>query len=76
MGEVQLSGAIGASRDASPDDTIVQEALGTLQGLLRDGTTTRGLPLANWDKATFDNVAGALESSFHIPKSWFYELNT
>ena len=71
-----ISGAIGAARAASPDDNIIQEALGTIQGLLRDGTTIRGLPLANWDKSTFDSVAGALESTFHIPKGWFYDLNT
>ena len=71
-----ISGAISAARDASTDDNIIQEALGTLQGLLRDGTTIRGLPLANWDKETFDGVAGALESTFHIPKGWFYDLNT
>ena len=71
-----IGGAISAARDASPDDNIIQEALGTVQGLLRDGTTSRGLPLANWDKSTFDSVAGALESTFHIPKGWFYDLNT
>ena len=71
-----ISGAFSAARAASPDDNIIQEALGTIQGLLRDGTTSRGLPLANWDKSTFDSVAGALESTFHIPKGWFYDLNT
>ena len=71
-----ISGAFSAARNASPDDNIIQEALGTIQGLLRDGTTSRGLPLANWDKSTFDSVAGALESTFHIPTGWFYDLNT
>ena len=71
-----ISGAFSAARAASPDDNIIQEALGTIQGLLRDGTTSRGLPLANWDKSTFDSVAGALESTFHIPTGWFYDLNT
>ena len=71
-----ISGAFSAARAATTDDNIIQEALGTLQGLLRDGTTIRGLPLANWDKSTFDSVAGALESTFHIPKVWFYDLNT
>ena len=51
-----ISGAFSAARNASPDDNIIQEALGTIQGLLRDGTTSRGLPLANWDKSTFDSV--------------------
>ncbi len=65
-----------AARNALPDDNIFQEALGFLQGLLRDGTTPKGLPLANWDKATYDRVAGALETNFHIPKNWFYDLNS
>ena len=71
-----LGGAFRAARDASPDDTLMQETLGAIQGLLRDGTTPRGLPLANWDKGTFDSVAGSLESTFGIPTSWFYDLNT
>ena len=71
-----IYGAITAGRAASPDDNLIQEALGILQGLLRDVTTTKGLPLANWDKATYDQVAGALEANFHIPKDWFYDLNS
>ena len=71
-----ITGAIAAGHDASPDDHIVQEALGTMQGLLRDGVTTRGLPLANWDKSTFDSVAGFLDTTYGIPKAWFYDLNT
>ena len=71
-----ITGAFNAVRGASPDDNIVQEALGTVQGLLRDVSTPRGLPLATWDKETFDQVAATLDSSFHIPKSWFYDLNT
>lgn len=71
-----ITGAFNAARGASPDDNIIQEAMGTLQGLLRDVSTTKGLPLANWDKETFDQVAGVLESNFHIPASWFYDLNT
>lgn len=71
-----IAGAFKAAREASSDDNIIQEALGTLQGLLRDATTPMGLPLANWNPETFNRVAGALESNFHIPKGWFYDLNT
>ena len=71
-----IAGAARAARGVSADDTVVQEALGTIKALLRDASTPRGLPLATWDKPTFDSVAGALESKFGIPKSWFYELNT
>ena len=68
--------ALEASRNASPEDDIFQEALETMQGLLRDGTTVRGLPLATWDKDTFNSVAERLDATFHIPKAWFYDLNT
>ena len=61
---------------ASPEDGIVREALGTVQGLFRGATPIGGLPFANWDGATFDRAAGALESAFHIPKRWFYDLTT
>ena len=71
-----IIGAIKAVRDASPDDSIIEEAMGLLQGLLRDGTTAKGLPLANWDKATYDQVAETLKSNFRIPKDWFYDLNS
>ena len=71
-----IIGAFRAGHAASPDDNIIQEAMGTLQGLLRDVSTPSGLPLANWDYETYHRVAEALESNFHIPKSWFYDLNT
>ena len=71
-----IIGAFRAGHTASPDDSIIQEAMGTLQGLLRDVSTPSGLPLANWDYETYHRVAEALESNFHIPKSWFYDLNT
>ena len=71
---VQVGRQVGGH--ASPDDTIIEEALGTVQALLRDAATPRGLPFATWDKSTFDAVAGSLESTFAIPKSWFYDLNT
>ena len=63
-----IKGAFDASCNASQEDNIFQEALGTIQGLFRDGTTERGLPLATWDKDTFDSVAESLDSTFHIPK--------
>ena len=69
-------GAFTAARGASPDDTIIQEAMGTVQGLLRDVSTPKGLPLVTWDKETFDQVVGALESDFHIPRTWFVDLAT
>ena len=71
-----LLGAIKATHSASSDDTLIQEALGGMQGLLRDVSTPKGLPLATWDKSTFDSVAESLKSTFGIPKSWLYDLNS
>ncbi len=71
-----ISGAFAAGHGASPDDAIIQESLGTMLGLFRDASTPRGLPLATWDQHTFDQVSSTLESSFHIPKGWFNDLNT
>ena len=69
-------GAFRAVRDASPDDTVVDEAMGFLQSLFRDMATPKGLPLANWDKATYEKVAGYLAWEFGISKSWFYDINS
>ncbi len=71
-----LYGAFKEAVGASADDSLLQEALGAILGLARDGTTVNGLPLATWNKDLFDSVAGWLQSSFHIPKSWFYDLMT
>lgn len=71
-----LYGAIKAAHGASSDDSLIQEALGGMQGLLRDVSTPKGLPLATWDKATYDSVADSLQSTFGIPKNWFYDLNS
>ena len=64
-----IAGAVRAARDASSDDTVIEEARGTVQALLRDAATPRGLPVATWDKGTFDAVADSRESTFAIPKS-------
>ena len=71
-----IAGAVSAGHGASADDNIIQEALGTVLGLLRDGTTSMGIPVVTWNEATFDSVAAALQSHLEIPKSWFYDLNT
>ena len=71
-----LAGAYEAVRAASPDDGLIKEGFGFVQGMFRDLTTTKGLPLANWDKHTYDQVAGFLESRFLVPRDWFYDLNS
>ena len=71
-----ILGALRAVRDASPDDTIVEEATGLFQSLLRDMTTPKGLPLTTWNNMTYDKATSFLASEFRIPKGWFYDLNS
>ena len=71
-----LAGAFEAVRGASAEDTILQEGFGYMQGLFRDLTTLKGLPLANWDKGMYDKAAEYLQSQFSIPKGWFYDINS
>jgi len=69
-------GAIKAGHNASSDDSIIEEAVGTVTGIFKDFVTVRGIPFFTWNKDTFDSIARMLESNLYIPKSWFYDLNT
>ena len=71
-----IAGAFEAVRGASTEDSVIQEGLGFVQGMFRDLTTSKGLPLANWNKATYDNAASFLESRFQLSREWFYDLNS
>ena len=71
-----IAGAFEAVRAASPDDSLIEEGLGLVQGMFRDLSTTKGLPLANWDERSYDQVAGFLGSRFLVPRDWFYDLNS
>ena len=68
-----LTGAFQAVRNASPDDSIFEEAAGLLQALARDATTPRGLPLVTWEQDTFNNLAGAVEN-FGISRAWLNDM--
>ena len=68
-----LVGAFQAARDASPDDSIVEEAAGLLQALARDATTPRGLPLVTWDQQTFNGLTDTL-GRVGIPREWVIDM--
>ena len=70
-----LWGAFQAVRDASPDDSVFEEAVGLLQGLARDATTPRGLPLVTWDPDTFNSLANTLKQ-VGISRDWLNDLVT
>ena len=71
-----VPGAVQAARNASPDDTLIQEAMGLVEGMFKDMTTPKGLPIATWTEASFEQVAEFLSSNLGIPKDWLYDLNS
>ena len=71
-----IAGAWEAVRNASPDDTIIEEAIGFLDAMFKDLVTPKGLPIANWDKETYDLVSEFLQTKYGISKDWFYDLNS
>ena len=70
-GEHTLAGAYEAVRAASPDDSLIEEGLGFVQGMFRDLTTTKGLPLANWDKGPMTRWLDSWNHGF-----WFRETGS
>ena len=71
-----IAGAFKAVQGASIEDSVIKEGFGFVQGMFRDLTTSKGLPLANWDKATYDHAASFLETRFQLSREWFYNLNS
>lgn len=61
-------------REASSDDTFLQEVIGYATALGKDLSSYVGIPLFDLSKSSYDQVAGALNTTFHIPKSWFADL--
>ena len=72
-GSHTILGALRAARDASPDDSIFEEAVGLLQALARDAATPRGLPLVNWNQDTFNGLADVL-GTLGVPRGWLADM--
>lgn len=63
-------------RDATPDDNLLQELVGYASTLGKDLSSAVGIPLFDWSKSSYETVAGALNNTFGIPKSWVADLQT
>ena len=75
-GRHTILGAFHAARDASPNDSILQELGGTAKGLLKDSVTPRGLPLVTWDQDVYRRAAQAVERYLLLPKETFYKITS
>ncbi|HSV28267.1 MAG TPA: hypothetical protein VLL76_01875, partial [Candidatus Omnitrophota bacterium] len=51
-------------------DSFTAEVLGYAGGLWKDLVTPMGLPVMTFDKADFDQVAGALQDTLGITRAW------
>ena len=69
-----LWGAWDKVHNVLPDDTSLQEVVGYTTALGKDLSSHVGLPLFDWNKVSYDQVAGALNETFNIPRSWFADL--
>lgn len=61
-------------RDASPNDTFLQEVMGYASALGKDISSPTGIPLFGMSKSSYDQLAGFLSTTFHIPKHWFADM--
>ena len=68
-----LAGAFQSVKEASPDDSIFEEAAGLLHALARDATTPRGLPLVTWEQETFSELTDSL-GRVGIPREWVIDM--
>ena len=73
-GSHTLWGMWGKVREASPDDTFLQEVVGYATALTKDITTHVGIPLSTWSKSSYDQVANSLCTNFGVPKTWCSDL--
>lgn len=71
-----IIGAFRAARDAAPNDSILQELVGTSKGLLKDSVTPRGLPFVTWDQEIYHRAAQAVERYFLISKDTFDKMSS
>ncbi len=69
-------GAWKAIAEAMPGEAWTQRATGYLSALWKDAATPNGLPLATWNKETFDTVAGSLNKTLGISPAWTKDMVT
>ena len=76
-GSHDLSGAWKAITKHAPEqDQWIHKAEGYVKALWKDVVTPKGLPVVTWDKEAFDQVAGFMERSFGISRSWTKDMVT
>ena len=61
-------------KEASPDDSKLQELWGFLTAYGKDLSSSVGMPLFSMSAESYGQVSDYLTNTFHIPKPWFQDL--
>ena len=61
---------------AMPDEPWLQRAEGYVSALWKDMVTPSGLPVVTWNKESFDAVAGFLDETLGISRTWVKDMVT
>lgn len=61
-------------QEARPDDTLLQEVVGFATAYGKDLSSHVGMPLFGLTKDSYNQVAGALNEAFAIPRPWFQDV--
>ena len=74
-GAVTIAGVIIAVKEGELDEALIEDAFGAVLGLFGNASSIVDLPFADWGKELYEQTAETLQSQFHIPKDWFYNLD-
>lgn len=76
-GQHSLWGAIKAARDASPDDSFLDEVGGALEHLARDTASKSGInPFFSMEPAAYHRFAEGVQDTLGVSKSWVADALT
>ena len=75
-GSHDLVGAWKTIAKAFPDEGWLQRAEGYVSALWKDMATPSGLPVVTWNKEAFDAVAGFLNETLGISRTWVKDMAT
>ena len=72
-GSHTIPGMWEAVREALPDDNLLQEVVGFATAYGKDLSSHVGMPLFGMTPGSYNQVAGALNQAFAIPRPWFQD---
>ena len=75
-GSHDVVGAWKAITEANPHDAWLHRAEGYVLAIWKDMATPSGLPVVTWNKQAFDAVAGFLNETLGISRTWTKDMAT